>query len=158
MHTPSVPRLALIVLAALSVAGCETELTSGDEFSQTYDSYLSGCANCHAPSAPGKTSDTEQALDFSTAETARTTLRTGVATGLTGNPSACNGVPFVVAGKPNQSLLLAVLDADARKTFDLPSHPNCDNDAITDMAVKVGGAPNSIDLDNLKTWITNGAE
>ena len=50
-----------------------------------------------------------------------------------------------------------MLDAEARKTFDLPSHPNCDNDAITDMGLKLGGAPDAAALAALKSWITAGA-
>lgn len=148
-------RVAFVAaLAGFCLVGCEAE-GGGDEFDTTYTNYLSKCAGCHAPDAPGKGSDTEKNLDFTTAETARQTLSTGKAAGLVGNPAGCNGVPFVVAGKPEQSLIIAVLDQDARKLFDLPSHPNCDNDAITDMALKVGGAPEATDLAALKTWITS---
>ena len=148
----------LLVLGALVLPGCETEPgAAGDDFSVAYDGYLNKCANCHAPQAPGKASDTEKTLDFTSVDTAKSTLATGKASGLVGNPAACNGVPFVVAGKPGQSLIVAVLDADVRTTFDLPSHPNCDNDAITDMGLKVGGGPDAVALDALKSWITAGA-
>ena len=155
--TTSVVAATLLLVGTLVLPGCETDLSGGDDFTVAYNGYLNKCANCHAPQAPGKASDTEKTLDFTSADTARSTLATGTASGLVGNPAACNGVPFVVAGKPGQSIVVAVLDAEARKTFDLPSHPNCDNDAITDMGLKLGGAPDAAALAALKSWITAGA-
>ncbi len=138
-----------------SIVGCEATAGSGDDFTQAYDSYLNKCANCHAPGVDGKTSTTESSLDFSTVDTARSTLK-GSAKGLTGNQAACNDVPFVVPGKPEQSLVMAVLDADVRKGFDIAGKAGCDADGVTDMTIRVGG-PDADAIAKLRTWIADGA-
>src|SRR5262249_45966653 len=66
-------------------------------FSCLYADYFQGCKNCHTPSGPGRTSDTEQHLDFTSRSTAFSTITTMSAAGLTGNFAGCNGVPFVNA-------------------------------------------------------------
>lgn len=145
---------ALLGTAALS--GCEA-VAAGDDFTQAYDSYLNKCASCHAPGAAGATAGIETTLDFSTADAARASLKTGSAAGLTGNQAACNGVPFVVAGKPEQSLLMAVLDENVRQNLDLASHAGCDGTAATDMTIRVGGADADA-IAKVRAWITAGAE
>jgi hypothetical protein len=122
-------------------------------FSSLYSSYLNQCANCHTPTAPGRTSDTEKTLDFTTAATAYTTLTTGKASGLVGNQTACNGVAFISA-PPAPSLLLAVLDQPTRSTFAVGS---CDSTAVTDQTVKLGSAPSADFITALKTWLAAGA-
>lgn len=125
-------------------------------FTSLYGDYLGNCKECHAPNAPGRTSDIEQTLDFTSRNTAFTTLTTGMATGLVGNHTGCNDVPFI-ASSPGSSLLVAVIDQPTRQAFDVSQHPNCDVDAITDATVKVGSQPSSAFVTALKTWISNGA-
>lgn len=149
-------RLAAALSVAALACGCEAAAPEGDEFDQAYTSYLHKCADCHAPGASGKTEKTETSLDFSTAATARATLQGGKATGLKAPEDVCNGAPFVVAGKPEQSLLIAVIDADTRSKFDAPAHPGCDQDGIRDMTKWVG--PNADAVAKLKAWITAGAK
>jgi hypothetical protein len=127
------------------------------KFSSLFGSYLNQCGSCHAPGAPGRTSDIEQTLDFSTVQTAYTTLTTGKALGLTGNQQSCNMTPFIVSGKPAQSLLVATLDGPTRVAFDLPASPSCDSSAISDETVKVGSAPSAEFVVALKEWITGNA-
>ena len=163
-----------LLCLSLLVGGCggafldeELDLTSGEtgdlavtvtpHFGSLYGDYLSTCKQCHAPGAPGRTLDTEQSLDFTTRSTAYTTLTTKLAAGLVGNQLACNDVPFLVAGQPSQSLLVAVLDATVRQAFDRPAAPGCDVDAISDETVKVGSAPSAAFLAALSDWITAGA-
>ena len=155
--------IGLAGLAGLA-AGCPatTEMnpdsggTVEATFTSLYGDYLSSCKRCHAPSAPGRTSDIEQSLDFTSRATALTSLR-GAATGLTGNHTGCNGVPFL-ASTAAKSLLLAVIDQPTRQAIDLsPGHPDCDIDMITDATVKVGSQPSTAFVAALKTWIGNGA-
>lgn len=126
------------------------------KFTSLYGDYLGKCKQCHAPGAPGRTSDIEQTLDFSTRATALSTLKTGMATGLVGNQAACNGVAFLAA-TPDKSLLLAVIDQPTRQVIDLSPHVTCDIDSITDATVKVGSQPSAVFVIALKTWIGNGA-
>jgi hypothetical protein len=126
------------------------------KFSALYTGYLNLCANCHAPNAPGRTSDIEATLDFTSVATAHRTLTTGMAAGLVGNSTACNGVPFIQS-LPEQSLLVAVLDKPTRDAFDLTTFPSCDSTAITDQTFKVGTQPSAAFISALKLWITAGA-
>lgn len=158
-----------VVVAAL--AGC-SELSLGPDagengnpdaavglpatFTALYGDYLSNCAHCHAPGAPGRTSDIEQSLNFATKDMAYMSIKTGSASGLMGNFSDCNGVAFLAA-TPAQSLLLAALDQPTRQAFDLPTHASCDGDTISDETVKVGRAPSAAFLAALKSWIQAGA-
>jgi hypothetical protein len=167
-------RFALI--ACFAVAGCGGLIDSTSEdlasashdmgsdaatvtaqFHSLYADYLGTCASCHAPSAPGRTSDIEKTLDFSSQAMAYTTLTTGMAAGLTGPPMACNGVAFIQKGKPLSSLALAVVDETTRNTFDVPSAASCDKLTITDETVKVGSAPSAAFVTAFSDWITNGA-
>lgn len=125
-------------------------------FSSLYGDYFGNCKQCHAPGAPGRTSDIEQTLDFSTVGTAYSTIKTGMAAGLMGNFTGCNGVPFVTATAAG-SLILAVVDQPTRNAFDLTGHPMCDVDSISDETVKVGSAPSAQFVAALAAWIGNGA-
>ena len=147
---------ALFAVAALAACGGGTTAPAGvtANFSSLYSDYLSSCKQCHAPNAPGRTSDIETSLDFSTAATAYSTL-SGSAAGLSGNQQACNGVHFLVAGHPEQSLLVASLDATTRAAF---SSGSCNQDGVTDETVKAGGAPSDAFITALKQWITDGAQ
>jgi hypothetical protein len=159
---------ASLAFAALAVAACAPaeEVPDGGPdggggmvtatFTSLYGDYLSNCKSCHAPGAPGRTPDIEQTLDFSTKTTAYMTLKTGMAAGLTGNHTGCNGAPFLGATAAG-SLLLAVIDQPTRQAFDLASAPNCDVDAITDATLKTGKQPSTAFVSALKTWINSGA-
>ena len=127
-------------------------------FTSLYGDYFQNCKNCHTPAAPGRTSDTEDTLDFTSQTTAYSTIKTGMAAGLEGNFLDCNGVPFVTASNPSQSLLLASLDQPTRNAFDLPTHPMCDMDANADQTLKVGTQPSAAFITALKSWLTNGAQ
>jgi hypothetical protein len=98
----------------------------------------------------------EQTLNFSSRSTALSTLKTGMASGLSGNSADCNGVPFI-ATTPGSSLVVAVLDQPTRQAIDLPGHANCDSSAIADMTAKVGRQPSPDFVTALKTWISSGA-
>jgi hypothetical protein len=126
-------------------------------FTSLYADYFSNCKGCHTPTAAGRTSDTEQTLNFTTQTSAYMTMKTGVAAGLIGSHTGCNGSPFIGA-TPAKSLILAVLDQPTRQVIDLsPTYPNCDVDSITDATVKSGKQPSAAFVAALKTWIMNGA-
>jgi hypothetical protein len=172
--TPTSPRRAahpIVVALALGLgglaAGCSSTTDTTPDgggggmveatFTSLYGDYLGRCKQCHAPAAPGKTSDIEQTLDFTSRTTALTSLR-GMASGLVGNHMDCNGVPFL-ASAPAKSLVVAVLDQPTRQVIDLsPGHPSCDVDTISDETVKVGSQPSAEFITALKTWISGGAQ
>jgi hypothetical protein len=154
-HVGAPAAIAGIALAALALTGCEA-VGAGDDFSAAYEGYLNKCASCHAPDAAGKGPGTETSLDFSTEAAARASIQGGNAAGLTGNFAGCNGTPFVVAGNPDQSLIIAVLDEDVRQNFDLSSHSGCNKDSISDMTKWVGG-PDADAIAKLKAWVQAGA-
>ncbi len=150
--------LSLLILAACGTTDMTTPDAGGGvtaTFTSLYGDYLSNCKQCHAPGAPGRTSDIEQSLDFTTKAMAYTTLK-GTATGLMGNFMACNGVPFLAAAAKD-SLLLASLDQPTRNAFDYTAVPGCDSSTITDETVKVGSAPSAEFITALKDWVTAGA-
>lgn len=159
-------RLAFAFALVASGAGCPASTDTGPDggggpvqatFTSLYGDYLGKCKSCHAPGAPGRTSDIEQSLDFTSRSTALTTLR-GMAAGLMGNHTDCNGVPFLAATAA-KSLLVAVIDQPTRQAIDLsPQHATCDVDTISDETVKVGSQPSSDFVTALKTWVGNGAQ
>jgi hypothetical protein len=171
-RVPSPIRLALALIAlghfALGLvlgAGCSPTTDTGADgggmvqatFSSLYGDYLGNCKQCHAPNAPGRTTDTERTLDFPSRTTAFNTLR-GMASGLVGNHMDCNGVPFLAA-TPAKALLVAVIDQPTRQAIDLsPGHPGCAVDTISDETVKVGNQPSADFVTALKTWVSNGAQ
>ncbi len=130
----------------------------GGSFDPLYNAYLYRCAFCHAPGGPGRTSDTEATLDFTTVDTAYSTIRWGSASGLQGNQEACNGVPFL-GPTYEQSLLAAVLDEEVRAAFMAPGRPECNGQegVVSDMTLKVGSAPSSTFLQSLREWVHAGA-
>jgi hypothetical protein len=148
------------VLGALAVAlGCGDTLDaleSGDTFGRIYDTdSFQACAGCHAPGAPGRTADIEATQDWSTRDTAYTTLH-DTASGMIGNFEGCNGVPFLGASA-EQSLLVAALDETVRVNFSVPGKPQCNSDAISDQTAKIGGPLPADLLQDLKDWIDSGA-
>jgi len=155
-------------LACLMIlAGCGEMNTTGAlpdgatgvqaTFTSLYGDYFATCAECHAPAAPGRTSDIEQTLDFSSRGTAYMTIKMGMASGLMGNFAGCNGVPFIIDADPASSLIVASIDQPTRQAFDVPAYPNCDVDAIADQTLKVGSQPSSAFIAALKSWIQQGA-
>jgi hypothetical protein len=162
-RTPLLRLTLAIGLAALAGCPASTDTPDGGggtvtaSFTSLYGDYLGKCKQCHAPGAPGRTSDTEQTLDFTSRSTALNTIKTGMAAGLVGNHTGCNGTPFI-SSTPAKSLLVAVIDQPTRQVIDLsPGHPNCDVDSITDATVKVGSQPSTDFVTALKDWITAGA-
>jgi hypothetical protein len=156
--------ITMFSLAMAFGAGCSTDDTTADAgsapveatFTSLYGDYFSNCKGCHSPSGAGRTSDTEQTLNFTNRTTALSTLKTGMASGLVGNFTGCNGVSFI-ASTPGSSLVVAVLDQPTRQAIDLSGHPDCDSSSIPDMTAKVGHAPSGQFVAALKTWITDGA-
>lgn len=166
--------IALLVATAFALSACEDVLgadattgsdssTGGDTagptpatFTALYAGYFSNCVECHAPNAPGRPSDIEQTLDFSTRATAYATITQGMAKGLTGNTQACNGVRFI-GPTAASSLLMAVIDQPTRQVFDSAVSSDCDVDAISDETLKVGFAPPGAFVLALADWLDNGA-
>jgi mono/diheme cytochrome c family protein len=164
MRLRGVVARAVLVIGLWSLVACgvpsgdDDDATDGGDddtvaFSSLYGDYFQNCKSCHTPEAPGRTSSTEQTLDFSTEDTALSTITTGSASGLVGNQSACNGVRFM-GTTPETSLIVAVLDESVRQGFSVQDHPDCDADAISDMTLKTGVQPGDQFLADLKTWIT----
>ncbi len=162
-------RWILAVGLAVAALGCGSEQGGGGDtgggrdtgggpasaFDPLYNGYFNRCAYCHAPNGPGRTSDIEKTLDFSTVETAYQTLTAGRASGLVGNQESCNGVAFV-GPSYETSLVAAVLDEDVRSAFQAPGQPDCNVDAVSDMTVKVGSEPSGSFLQALRDWIESG--
>jgi hypothetical protein len=128
----------------------------GDAFSSIYASAeFQECSGCHAPEAPGRTEGTEATQDWSTRDSAYASLQ-GTASGLIGNFSGCNGVPFL-GPTAEESLLVAAFDEDVRAAYDNPSFPECDGAAISDQTLKIGGPLPPGLLAELKAWVDAGA-
>ena len=148
--------IAIAVALACCQVACETDAVGVEATAQSlYDGYFNKCASCHADGAAGKTSQTEQNLDFGSVEAMKKSVLLK-ASGLVGNQSGCNDVPFIEAGNANGSLLVAVVDESARQSFDNSKYPNCDSTAISAMENRVGGAPSAEVLTALKQWINDG--
>jgi hypothetical protein len=132
------------------------EGVGGDNrFTDVYNSSsFQQCSQCHAPNAPGFTQGTEATQDWTTRETAYTTLH-DPASGMEGNFAGCNGVRFLDQQAEN-SLLVAVFDETVRSTIAWSNFPDCNADTISDMTLKIGGPLSSQELDLLKAWINDG--
>jgi hypothetical protein len=157
------PLRLLAVASALYGLGCSDTIDPLDEgggggdadFGSIYAELGPSCSECHAPGAPGRTEGIEATQDWSSRDRALTTLR-GNASGLIGNFQDCNGVPLLGASA-EESLLVASLDENVRRSFSLASFPDCTADAISDQTVWImGGLPDSV-LADLKDWIDAGA-
>ena len=147
------------LLLSLSAFGCSEALDAvggGEEFTSIYESdQFQTCSGCHAPGAPGKVNGTEATQDWSTQQTANSSLQ-GAASGLIGNFQGCNGVPFI-GPSAEQSLLVAVFDSDVRQNFENAQFPSCNADAITDETIRLGGDLPASLLQDLKDWIDGGS-
>jgi hypothetical protein len=160
VHARAAACLCGIALAACSEASDAvneaTGSVSGASFAHLYQSSeFQACAGCHAPGAPGKTEGTEATQDWSTQGRAYSSLH-GTASGLIGNFSGCNGVPFL-GESAAESLLVAAFDEQVRAAFQSREVPSCDGDAISDQTLKIGGPlPDSL-LAELKAWVDAGA-
>jgi hypothetical protein len=120
---------------------------------------LSRCATCHAPSAPGRTPGIETSLDFSTQQTAYSSLVGGRASGLTGVAADCNGAAFVVPFVPSQSLLIAVLDPAVRAAFLVGTvSGSCSAANVSDEAQRLGTPVSAAVLQALSAWVEAGAQ
>lgn len=155
-------RSVLVVASALWALGCGTDATTpggdsggggDDAFTLIYNSStFQMCSECHAPGAPGFVDGTEATQNWSSRDSAKSSLM-GNASGLIGNFAGCNGVPLI-GDTPETSLLVAALDEDVRAQF---ASGGCDSDAIADETLKIGGAVDGATLDQLKQWISDGA-
>lgn len=152
LHTASMPGwrlLGVACLAALALTACEAEeglVDAGpeDTFTQLYNAIGSKCASCHAPAGPSRTAETEQTQDWSSRQSALTSLQ-GMASGMVGNFEGCNGVPFI-GDSVETSLLVAAFDEDVRADFSVASNPDCTADAISAMTEKVPVSDDEIAL------------
>lgn len=159
LHTGSTPGWRLLgtaCLAALALTACEAEeglVDAGpeDTFTQLYNAVGSQCAGCHAPGAAGNTPGTEQTQDWSSPQSARTSLQ-GMASGMAGNFEGCNGVAFI-GDSVETSLLVAAFDEDVRADFAVASSPDCTADAISDMTLKIGRPLSGQELTLLKQFV-----
>jgi hypothetical protein len=161
---PAHPRAAAC-LCGFALAACgeasdavndATGSLAGPSFTHLYQSSeFQACAGCHAPGAPGKTEGTEATQDWSTRDRAYSTLH-GAASGLIGNFSGCNGVPFL-GESAAESLLVAAFDEQVRVAFQSREVPSCDGDAISDQTLKTGGSLPDAVLAELKAWVDAGA-
>ena len=155
-------KLAGVLAAALAGVGCgesvDDALGGGgdDAFTAIYESAeFQECSGCHAPGAPGRVAGIETTQNWSTRDTAYSSLQ-GNADGMIGNFEGCNGVPLL-GNSAQQSLLVAAFDEDVRASFELPAFPDCTADAISDQTLKIGGPLPAGLLQDLKDWVDAGA-
>lgn len=149
-------RIVLLLLAGCGATSTADAPAGGvtASFASLYGDYFGHCSQCHTPTAPGRTSDIEQNLNFSSKATAYTTITTMMASVPMGNFTGCNGVAFVMSGTPAKSLIVAVLDQGTRQSFDVGT---CGRDDIPDETLMVGSAPSAAFVTALKDWISAGA-
>ena len=134
--------------------GMGFDMSGGDDFTAAFAALGTVCADCHVnppDNAPFFTTGTEETQDWSSESAARSSLL-GNASGLVAPFDACNGVPLVVPGSPNQSLIMAYLDAGVRASF---ADGDCTGAAIVDGTIRstVSGAG----VESLRSWIAAGA-
>jgi hypothetical protein len=149
-------RFALLLLAGCGMTTTPDGPSGGvtASFASLYGDYFSHCSQCHTPTAPGRTSDIEMNLDFTTKATAFTSITSKMASVPPGNFTGCNGVAFVMSGTPAKSLIVAVVDEGTRQSFDVGT---CGRDDIPDETLMVGSAPSAAFVTALKDWISAGA-
>ena len=150
-----IPGFIVFVFMIILACGPEEDDPNGDTgFTAIFNSdYFQQCKDCHAPGAIGFVDGTEATQDWSTVNSAFSSLQ-GNASGLIGNLEDCNGVPLL-GDTPESSLLVAIFDEQIRTSFDLPAFPNCDVDTIIDKAATLAPIPPALLVD-LKAWIDSG--
>jgi cytochrome c5 len=153
--------LALACLAATCLTGCPAEEPGGadagpaDTFTMLYESIGESCKGCHAEGAIGAPVGTEATQDWSSVDSARTSLK-GTASGLMGNFTGCNGVPLL-GDTPETSLLVAAFDENVRADFSLADFPDCNADSISDMTLKIGRPLSAAELSLLEQFVMEEA-
>jgi mono/diheme cytochrome c family protein len=160
---PTTARWLLVVASAtFALTGCEAaedalgDATGGATFTALYDDYLNKCGDCHSPDGDGDPR-MERNLDFTTRDTAYTSITTKNASmPASSTGAACDGVAFVGTSSGN-SLLLAVVDKDTRDAFDVSTHPGCNSGTIIDMNTWGGTQPPAGFVSDLKAWLDAGA-
>jgi cytochrome c5 len=154
--------LALACLAATCLTGCPVEEPGGadaapaDTFTMLYETLGETCRGCHAEGAIGAPVGTEATQDWSSVDSARSTLQ-GTASGLMGNFAGCNDVPFL-GDTPETSLLVAAFDENVRADFSLAEFPDCNADTISDMTLKIGRPLSAAELSLLRQFVMEQAQ
>lgn len=149
--------LAALGALLLVATSCSSEKDEEPKtFQGLYDSYLKSCADCHYEGSEAESNQVRD-FDFSSADKAYASLTSRVNVQ---RDSSCLslGLDYVVAGKPNQSYLLAVLDQSTNEGFSSATGSNCQP---LDHTVGLGGPaanPSSGIISGLKTWISEGAK
>ncbi|MFW7379184.1 MAG: hypothetical protein ACOH5I_10285 [Oligoflexus sp.] len=148
------PYLWISVLG-LSLVHCgddkeDTSAASGSKFDQLHATIFKSCSNCHGQLP---TFGTEGGPDFSTKDLLYENLVNGKGADypdwlqFQSNRKDCENILFVKPGSPEESLVVAILDADVRATMpcELVDHTAGDQRIPTS------------NLPLLKEWISEGA-
>jgi hypothetical protein len=159
MRPSALAMLTMTIAVSVSVGCAEVAGPDGgtgatNSFTFLYGDYFGNCGRCHAPGAPGRTSDIEQNLDFTSKATAFTSITSRMSNVPMGNFTGCNGQRFVNAD-PSKALILAVLDESTRAAFDIGA--NCGMDDVSDETAKVASAPSATFVAGLKSWLQAGS-
>lgn len=136
-----------LTLAAILLFRCG-DLLEQDPFARAYNSYLKDCSQCHKP---GTSQYQDVNLDMSTESKAKTSLRS--AADIPAKPN-CTGLPFVVPGDPDNSMLMAVLDDSLRAAY-TANNGGCPPLDIVSMG---SFPPDASTLSDIRTWISEGAQ
>ncbi len=146
----SLTGLILVILALsimLLMVKCGLEETITDKFSRSYSTYLKDCAVCHAP---GTSTFQDVDLDMSTESAAKASLKS--AANIPGKPD-CTGQRYVIAGDVAGSMLIAILDENTRSAY--VAATGCTPTRLSEMPNAV---PSAATLQDIKDWITEGAQ
>jgi cytochrome c553 len=146
--------LALAVV--IGIAACSSEKTKETEatFDSIYSSYLKSCADCHTAGSTAERDDVP-GLDMTTADTAYQSLAKYVNLP---RRNGCNNLKYVVAGKPEQSFLLAIMDRETNEKFLDAASTECAPAKHTSNLGGPANTPSAATISSIKTWITNGAK
>lgn len=146
----------LSVGIVLGIVACSSEKTKETEanFESIYSSYLKTCADCHTAGSTAERDDVP-GFDMATVDTAYQSLSQYVKLP---RRNGCSNLRFVVAGKPEQSFLLAIMDRDTNENFPAAASTDC---APAKHTTNLGGpatTPSAATVSSIKTWISNGAK
>jgi hypothetical protein len=140
----------LVLLAACSSEKDEEPKT----FQALYDSYLKKCSDCHV--AGNEAENSVPNFDFSSADRAYESLTANV--NVPRSESCLNlNLPYVVAGQPSQSYLLAILDEGTNDGYEAATSSSCSPLKHTAAFGGVAAVPSAGVVAGLKTWISEGA-